>query len=214
MKYVNLLIITVLLFSFSESLLAREQWLAQIPNGQVNSCLNCHFSAGGGGSRNPFGKSVEDALIGNNVRWDLIFNIDSDGDGFTNGEELQDPDGQWNVGDSGPGNTTLVTLPGDASSKPTVSSVENDFVERNSNIYPQPTKGIVSLDYLSNYFEMSELNIYNLNGVILHNESTESKIGENNLTIDMNQLSLHNGTYFIVLRNRYFNIKKRIVLSK
>ena len=33
-----------------------------IPNGNSFSCSNCHFNAGGGGARNPFGQAVE-ALV-------------------------------------------------------------------------------------------------------------------------------------------------------
>ena len=42
--------------------------------------------------------------------------IDSDEDGGTNGTELLDPDGNWQRGDSDPGNPDDVTNPGDAQS--------------------------------------------------------------------------------------------------
>ena len=44
--------------------------------------------------------------------------LDADGDGFTNGEELQDPEGAWRLGDPKPGNPDAVTHPGDPDSHP------------------------------------------------------------------------------------------------
>jgi len=184
-----------------------------IPNGQVKTCLNCHFSINGG-DRNVFGKAAEKSISNKKVMWDKIFNLDSDGDGFTNGEELQDADGQWVIGQSAPGNPSLVTNPGDASSKPTETSVEDDFVNNNSIIYPVPSKGIVNLNYVSNYPESSRLEIFNSNGNLIVSEKVESVFGENNYSIDLNNLSLNHGIYYLILRNKYFNIRKRIVFSK
>ncbi len=42
-----------------------------------------------------------------------LANQDSDGDGFTNGEELQDPTGTWAMGQSDPGNVFFVSNPSD-----------------------------------------------------------------------------------------------------
>jgi hypothetical protein len=44
--------------------------------------------------------------------------LDADGDGFTNGEELQDPEGAWRLGDPQPGDPDAVTHPGDPDSHP------------------------------------------------------------------------------------------------
>ena len=214
MKFVFLLVSVSLFSMISTPLLSHEEWVFQIPNGQKNSCSNCHISSGGGGTRNVFGKAVESTLSKNKVRWDLIFNLDSDGDGFTNGEELQDADGQWSIGKANPGNFSLVTKAGDPKSKPTVSSVENDFVSSNSIVYPVPSLGIVNLTYLSNYYESSRLELFNSNGNLLISESVESKLGENKLSLDLNKQSLNSGIYYLVLRNKYFNIRKRIVFAK
>ncbi len=41
------------------------------------------------------------------VQWGpALAALDSDGDGFTNGEELQDPNGTWEVGSAAPGAPT------------------------------------------------------------------------------------------------------------
>ena len=72
--------------------------------------MNCHLNG-----ITDFGKEFE-------VRdwvWDKDFaETDSDGDGFTNGEELQDPEGNWREGDADPGDAAKVTNPGDPTSFP------------------------------------------------------------------------------------------------
>ncbi|PKL79232.1 MAG: hypothetical protein CVV25_08670 [Ignavibacteriae bacterium HGW-Ignavibacteriae-4] len=216
-KIFYFLLITLFLSFVSESF-TRDFRVNQIPNGNKFQCTSCHVSPYGGGQRTPFGETVYDNLgqpiSTAKVRWDLIFNIDSDGDGFTNGEELQDADGQWAQGQANPGNSTLITKPWDPSSKPTVSSVENDYVNSHSIIYPTPSKGIVNLSYTSNYPENSQLEVFNSNGSLLISERVESKLGENKYSINLNNQSLNSGIYFLVLRNKYFNIRKRIVFSK
>ena len=65
------------------------------------------------GSANPFGLTVEgDFLTAINLSGNVIWGpelaaIDSDGDGFTNGEELGDPEGTWQPGD--PAQSTQLT---------------------------------------------------------------------------------------------------------
>jgi hypothetical protein len=90
-----------------------------IPNGTVNSCSNCHRNRLGGGPRTPFGEDVLPLLrLGRTLCFDDVFwgpalaELDSDGDGRTNGEELQDPLGAWFRGARQPGNRNLVTHPG------------------------------------------------------------------------------------------------------
>jgi hypothetical protein len=96
---------------------ARDWRVAQLPNGNVFGCANCHFNPGGGGPRNLFGQSVEPLTGSSRIPfWSAtLAAIDSDGDGFTNGEELGDPEGDF---------TTIpgaqVTRPGDPTSFPTV----------------------------------------------------------------------------------------------
>jgi hypothetical protein len=100
---------------------ARSQRVNQIPNGSVLGCGACHTSSGGGGSRNAFGQAIESGFLSGSgasasVVWNAsIAGMDSDGDGFTNGTELGDPDGD--------GTATAgaqVTNPGLASSFPQV----------------------------------------------------------------------------------------------
>jgi hypothetical protein len=88
-------------------------WETYIPNGAVYGCNNCHlpdFSA-----KTPFGLDYKN----NNKTWSsTLAALDSDADGYTNGEELQDPNGTWVKGQPQPGNSALVSNPGDATSIP------------------------------------------------------------------------------------------------
>lgn len=93
-----------------------------VPNAEAvgAGCNLCHVS-GGGSPRNQFGLDVE-ALVtvnGREVFWTPeLAALDSDGDGFTNGEELGDPDGTWEAGDDPPGDAARITNPADPESRP------------------------------------------------------------------------------------------------
>ncbi|CAI2727279.1 unnamed protein product [Schistosoma spindalis] len=53
-----------------------------------------HLNYDGGGPLNSFGSDFESKRS-----WSLLCPLDSDGDGFTNGQELGDPKCQWKIGD-------------------------------------------------------------------------------------------------------------------
>lgn len=97
--------------------LARPWRVSQVPNGNSFRCTLCHVHPNGGaGPRNAFGEAVG-AVVDQGSRaefWSVVLaQLDSDGDGFTNGQELGDPDGD---GEPIPG--AQVTHPGDANSNP------------------------------------------------------------------------------------------------
>lgn len=125
MKRICSLMVTLVLFVSGVSLIsnARMFRLGLIPNGVIGSCDNCHIVAGG--PRNDFGKAVEALISPGSLApfWDAVLAAeDSDGDGFTNGEELQDPNGKWRSGQPDPGDPSKVTNPGDPNSKPEIAS--------------------------------------------------------------------------------------------
>ena len=94
---------------------AHDTYPSRIPNGKVFSCANCHIDPKGGGSRNAFGK----AFGNNKSAWNAtLASLDSDGDGFANGFELQDAQGAWRPGRPSPGTVALVANPGNKSSAP------------------------------------------------------------------------------------------------
>lgn len=95
---------------------ARSWRVSQVPNGNSFSCTLCHVRSNGAGPKNSFGDAVN-AFVERGSRagfWSAsLAQLDSDGDGFTNGQELGDPDG-----DGAPIPEAQVTHPGDANSKP------------------------------------------------------------------------------------------------
>jgi len=116
-RSLTLLFFILLVGSLSVPIQARSWRPDQIPNGNTFRCQTCHFSVNGGGSRNAFGNAVFSIVRGGTSApfWSpALAALDSDGDGFTNGEELGDPDGD---GIRTPG--AQVTMPGSAASKPT-----------------------------------------------------------------------------------------------
>src|SRR5689334_9007429 len=100
---------------------ARPPSPGKVPNGNVYYCGTCHesghtFSDGsspvpptpvhGNAMQVPFGSTTPIKT------WTLdLANQDSDGDGFTNGEELQDPAGAWAIGKPDPGDVSFVSNP-------------------------------------------------------------------------------------------------------
>jgi uncharacterized protein (TIGR03382 family) len=94
---------------------ARDNFPGYVPNGLVHSCATCHVNPAGGGSRNAFGRDVGASLAGGRPDWAAVFDLDSDGDGQTNGQELGDPCGRWRPG-STPDRTSGISLRASASS--------------------------------------------------------------------------------------------------
>ena len=105
---------------------ARPFRINQIPNGPIRGCLNCHVSPESGGPRNAFGQQIEAGFLNppgptGAVVWGAeLAALDADGDGLTNGAELQDPTGSWRPGQPQPGDPALTTNPGFAEADQTI----------------------------------------------------------------------------------------------
>ena len=213
MKYFNLIVSVIVFSCFSQNLYSIPERVTQIPNGNKYQCSNCHVSPGGGGLRTPFGETVNDNLTNGKVRWDLIFNIDSDGDGFTNGQELLDPEGQWTFNTPNPGNPNDVSKPWDPSSVPVTSSVENDIAESNTNIYPLPTSGVLNIDFPSNYIENSNIEIIDIQGNKVYSQDYKTILNNNHFKIDMTNLNISSGVYFVIIRSENYFIRKKFTYT-
>jgi len=118
------MVAAVVSLAFPRSAAARGPRVGQIPNGAVFGCAVCHVDPAGGGTRTSFGQSIyddyltEQSYLGS-VKWGPeLAALDADGDGATNGRELGDPEGTWQVGDPDPGDPAAVTEPWNADSKP------------------------------------------------------------------------------------------------
>ncbi len=75
-----------------------------IPNSNTknlwgNQCQLCHTGPQGGPSWNVFGQDVRLNLTPEGFpNWEIISQLDSDGDSYSNGHELGDPEGRWTPG--------------------------------------------------------------------------------------------------------------------
>lgn len=87
-----------------------------VPNALVNDCVTCHQDVTGI-DVNPFGLDVQNNKGGDGVPpdWAAVCNLDSDGDGQTNGQELGDPCCEWSAG-AAPPRSSDISNPGEASS--------------------------------------------------------------------------------------------------
>lgn len=123
-------VLAALVVSVTGAAQARPFRVNEVPNGPVAACFTCHVYPGG--PRTAFGETIEHYggvgfLVDSHVQWSnlalvdpahpgepakTLAQIDSDGDGRTNGEEMLDPNGAWSIGQAQPGNGELVRLPG------------------------------------------------------------------------------------------------------
>ena len=116
-----------LLSSWGKQLEARACRVNLIPYGGKFGCATCHNNVSGGGPRNPFGRDLERIVRQCNGFWNAaIAAMDSDGDGVTNGDELQDPQGTWKPGAPLPGDRARATNPGKADPPPNHKFLRGD----------------------------------------------------------------------------------------
>lgn len=183
----------------------------RIPNGNINTCYNCHYtSTGGKASLNQFGKD----FFENYKSWDkTLALLDSDNDGFSNGFELQDSLGNWQFGSIGDSNK--VTLPGDPSSFPT--SIKE--ITNNIEISIQPIPAISSINFLIKNSTANNIiiTIFDINGCFV-NSFTQISPSEN-INISWNLLDsksnpIESGVYFIEVKLGNYSERRRFVVSK
>lgn len=211
--------VSILVFSLSDG---RSFRVDDIPNGGIARCENCHVSPSGGGSRNSFGMQVGNGFldVSGHVVWDAsLASLDSDGDGFTNGEELQDPDGTWTSGTAGDPN--LVTNPGDPSSFPNATSVqfysglprEYQLMQNYPNPFNPSTAISINLPENANV----KLKIYDVTGQEVASLVNEF-LSAGNYEFNFDGSSLNSGTYFYRMEAngllKDFSEVKKMVLIK
>ena len=90
-----------------------------LPNGQTNSCLNCHNTLAGGANNLAAMGDDYNRVAG---AWSALADLDSDNDGQTNGQELGDPCGVWRPGQT-PARTNAISNPSDAADTSTTPGV-------------------------------------------------------------------------------------------
>lgn len=173
-------IIAVLVVAATTIIISRGFRVSKIPNGSKNQCANCHIDPFGGGMRNAFGQAVESRVTPNGTEdfWNpALASLDSDGDGFTNGQELGDPTGSWTTGQSNPGTFSAVSNPGDFNSTPPATDVAETFVPTNYrllNNYPNPFNPSTKIAFEIPQSENVSLRIYNINGELVRTVVSEN----------------------------------------
>lgn len=183
---------------------SRSFRVSQVPNGSKFSCATCHVSPAGGGTRNSFGLEVQaNFLVNDDVTWNSsLANLDSDGDGFSNGTELQDPTGAWRIGQPNPGVLAEVTNPGDPTSKPNPSAIKDlsgspqEFSL--SYNYPNPFNPSTKIRYSVPTAGAVNLTVYSVQGekvFALVDQYQESGSYE----VDFTAVSAASGVYFYKL---------------
>ncbi len=95
-------LIVLAITALASDAFARSFRVDQTPGADF-SCDLCHLPAGG---LNDFGFDSFQFVDNGNVIWANLAAVDSDGDGYTNGEELGDPTGSWTPGDPIPSGQT------------------------------------------------------------------------------------------------------------
>ncbi|MCX7737781.1 MAG: T9SS type A sorting domain-containing protein [Candidatus Kapabacteria bacterium] len=209
MKIFLTIIIAFFLVAFVfQTSFSKPPRVGQIPNGAKFSCLSCHTSETGG-ARNPFGKEIEKNFLNKDiVQWGSeLAKLDSDGDGFTNGEELQDPNGEWKSGNSAPGNPDLVTNPGDERSKPNVNGIIDAVNSINDQYEINITQNInfseIIISYSLNKNTTISLEIIDINGITVRFlENGEKFAGRHTNNWDGRDetgATIPNGVYFLRL---------------
>ncbi len=197
----NKIFSTIIIFTLLSStvfLVGRSFRVSKIPHGSKFSCNTCHTN-GGGSALNTFGLDVEKNVTPNGTEsfWTPeLAALDSDGDGFTNGEELQDSNGEWREGNANSGDVSLVTNPGNANSTPTsIFDDRNNFTFRLINNYPNPFNPSTVIRYEIGEARFVSLKIFNSLG-----EEINTLVNKEQLAgvydIPFNAVGLSSGIYF------------------
>lgn len=200
----SLIVVFVIAGGILFQLGSRSWRVTQVPNGSKFSCATCHMSAAGGDARNPFGLEVQaNYLVNDDVTWNSsLANLDSDGDGFSNGTELQDPTGAWRIGQPNPGDLSVVTNPGDPTSKPAPNAIKdlngNPQEFSLSHNYPNPFNPSTKIRYSVPTAGSVNLTVYTVQGekvFALVDQFQEAGSYE----VDFTAVSAASGVYFYKL---------------
>ena len=224
MKKSYFYITALILFAMFTILIARDWRVGLIPNGEKFSCGNCHIDIQGGGPRNNFGSLVETKVTpgGHEEFWNstLAFQ-DSDDDGFTNGQELGDPNGTWRPGQPNPGNSSAVSNPGDPNSKPNPTDVTEKQIPTAYNLlnnFPNPFSPSTIIAFEIPQAENVSLKVFNINGQLIRTLTNENlPAGKFERTWDgKNEIGneVSSGIYIYRLTAGNFNRSARMVLMK
>ncbi len=218
----QLLFICLTLTTAASDGFSREKRVNQIPNGAKFTCGNCHN--GQGGPRNSFGLAIQSGYLtevnaNGNVIWGAsLAGLDSDGDEFSNGIELQDPSGAWTTGNPAPGVYASVTNPGTSTSKPPSAVEDRDGAALPLRPVLHPNFPNPFNPYTAIRFELPRdmqvslrvLDVRGRNIAVLLDERRSA--GSHTMNFDAS--SLAGGVYLAVLNAGEFRVMERMLLIK
>ena len=217
LKLLGLTAIIFLLFAIQ--LQASSFRVAQLPNGSKFGCANCHVSPNGGGPRNSFGQLVAAKYLDSqgSVVWGAALAAeDADGDGVSNGVELQDPTGAWRIGQTSPGVLNNVTNPGDRNSKPTSTITDDIKMPTTYSLaqnYPNPFNPTTTISFTMPVSGNVLLEVFDVTG---KNVVTivDSRISAGEHSVELNATGLSSGIYFYRIRANEFIASRKFILMK
>ena len=141
---------------------------------------------------------------------------DPDGDGFTNGQELQDPTGAWGAGDKAPGTASLVTNPGDRSSKPAGTDVEGIELPTTYSLaqnYPNPFNPTTKINFTLPVSGKVVLEIFDITGKSVAT-LIDSEMQSGIHSVEFNAVGLSSGIYLYRIKANHFIGTRKFVLMK
>jgi hypothetical protein len=166
---------------------------------------------------NPFGKDVNQHRNGKKINWnEELAMMDSDNDGYTNGQELLDTEGKWRVGDDNPGNINNASNPGDSKSIPVFDFIE-EFTSSSVSIAPNPVDDNAVIAFTVEKKVNLYISLLTLQGetvrILFKGEIMPGNFNLNWQARDANARKLSPGIYFVQINiNGQFITKSVIIL--
>lgn len=94
----------------------------------------------------------------------------------------------------------------------TQTGLDNFLIDKDEfNIYPNPTNGLVQLDFIANASGITDIIVLDLIGRVQNKEQRMLTVGQNKINLDISALS--KGVYIVQLNNGQNKITRKVVLN-
>ncbi|MDQ1267180.1 MAG: hypothetical protein QG635_2334, partial [Bacteroidota bacterium] len=112
-----------------------------------------------------------------------------------------------------------VTLPGDASSKPTgITDELTSYGFTINSMSPNPSSGKVTIDFQLSKSDLAFIAVFDISGNLVRNLLFETKAAGNYKTawngMDNNDIPVQSGIYLIVMRNAGNSVVRKVTVVK
>jgi hypothetical protein len=215
-KFVVIVVMYFVLMSAPAAGYEHPQFNILVPYGNIINCAMCHTN----------GLFRLDLLEKYYIWGPELAVLDSDGDGFTNGTELQDPYGNWSPFDPNPGDSALISNPDDSLSTPeTGYGIEDEIPGLNpprafflAQNYPNPVTFGTSIDYAIPRSERVVMTIYDVSGrVVRQLVNADRKVGKYSVHWDGRNASgrrVSGGMYLVRIKAGNFTATRKLMFMK